>query len=480
MMKFNISFALLLILFVIQSCKLPQPLMKTDDKVAADTEQMYPVMDSVSVGNISRTLFFTDTVLQQLIDAAIAQNFDLLMADQQVRIAEIMLFVNSALNKPTLSATINAQADRFGFYTMNGIGNYDMNKSPNVTPEMRVPDPVPDLMVGVRSQWEIDVWGRLKNLKNQAMQQVNATRDERQWLVTQLVAEISTLYYQWAALNYEQEVIRRNIELQEKALDIVEALKTGGRATELAVQQFQAQVYRTSAIQHQLAREIIETESYIHFLCGRYPGNIAAGTPIMQQELPLIVQKGIPSGILQQRPDISAALSRLSAAYEQTEAARKAFLPSFNIGAYLGLQGFRMPAFFNAESITAGLAGNIMAPLLQRRQIRGQYAVSEAEHELAWLDYKKRVRFAVMEVHNSLKGIEALGAQFSVKQKELDALRTAVRTANDLYTNGYANYLEVITAQQSLLDADLQLVQLRLQQMQYIIRLYRSTGGGWK
>jgi outer membrane protein TolC len=200
----------------------------------------------------------------------------------------------------------------------------------------------------------------------------------------------------------------------------------------------------------------------------------------MQQELPLIVQKGVPSGILQQRPDISAALSRLSAAYEQTEAARKAFLPSFNIGAYLGLQGFRMPAFFNAESITAGLAGNIMAPLLQRRQIRGQYAVSEAEHELAWLDYKKRVRFAVMEVHNSLKGIEALGAQFSVKQKELDALRTAVRTANDLYTNGYANYLEVITAQQSLLDADLQLVQLRLQQMQYIIRLYRSTGGGWK
>lgn len=468
------------IVTALPSCKLPQPLSKTSEKVASDSEALMFLNDSVNTGSKPRHLFFTDTVLQNLIDAAVANNFELLQANQQLRMAEVIHFVNGALNRPTLDATINAQADRFGFYTMNGIGNYDMNKSQNVTPEMRVPDPVPDLMVGLRSMWEIDVWGRLKNLKNMALQNMKATEAERQWLTTQLVGEIGTLYYEWSALTYEQEVLNRNIQLQEAGFEIVQALKTGGRATELAVQQFKAQVFRTRALRHQLARQIIEAESRIHYLCGRFPGKIGLGTPIMQQPLPDVLQTGIPSRLLEQRPDISAALYRLSAAYEQSEAARKAFLPSFTIAGYLGFQGFRLPAFFNAESITAGLAGNALAPLLQRRQIRGQYALSAAEHEMAWLEYKKRVRIAAMEVYNSLKGMETLSEQFQLKEKELEALKTAVKTANELYINGFANYLEVITAQQSLLEADLELVQLRRSQMQYIIQLYRSTGGGWQ
>jgi NodT family efflux transporter outer membrane factor (OMF) lipoprotein len=461
------------------SCKIPQSVTHPNVRIAGDSAAARVLTDSFSTGQIPRQMFFTDTVLQSLIEAAVRNNFELLIAGQQVRKAEVFLYVNSALRQPTLEATLNGQADRFGFYTMNGIGNYDMNKSPNVTPGMRVPDPVPDVMLGMRSRWEIDIWGKLKDLKNSALENSLASRQDRQWLVTQVVAGVSRLYYEWMALYYEQQVLDRNIQLQERALEIVQALKSGGRATELAVQQFQAQVYRTTALRYQLGRQMIETESNIRFICGDFPSALSHGTPIMQQALPVVTQQGIPASLLGQRPDIAAALHRLSAAYAQTEAARKAFLPSFTISSYVGFQGFKMPSFFNIESLTAGLAGNMAAPLLQRRQIRGQYAITEADHQIAWLAYQQNVRQAVMEVYNALKGIENLQAEFGTKEKELEVLRSAVGTANDLYTNGYANYLEVITAQQSLLEADLELVQLKKNQMQYIIHLYRSTGGGW-
>jgi NodT family efflux transporter outer membrane factor (OMF) lipoprotein len=471
-------FVFIFLLFGI-SCKIPQPVTHPDIRLASDSIVAKELTDSISTGQVPRQLFFTDTVLQNLINEAVNKNFELLIANQHVRIAEIFLYVNGALRQPTLEATLNGQVDRFGFYTMNGIGNFDMNKSPNVTPQMRVPDPVPDVMIGLRSRWEIDIWGRLKDLRNSALENSMATRQDRQWLVTQLVAQVSILYYEWMALHYEQQVLDRNIQLQERALEIVQALKSGGRATELAVQQFQAQVYRTTSLRYQLGRQMIETESHIRFLCGDFPGSLKAETTIMQQQLPPVLQQGIPSALLEQRPDIAGALHRLSAAYAQTEAARKAFLPSFTISSYIGFQGFRLPSFFNIESLTAGLAGNVAAPLLQRRQIRGQYAVSEAEHQIAWLFYQQNVRQAVMEVYNALKGIENLQSEYNTKESELKVLRLAVGTANDLYINGYANYLEVITAQQSLLEADLELVQLKKNQMQYIIQLYRSTGGGW-
>lgn len=479
--KNNASFVtvtLLLTAMAIIGCKLPKPLTAPEALVATDIPIHPKLQDTLVTGVVSRSDFFTDTLLLQLIDSALANNFDLLNAGQQVRIAEAVAFVNSALNKPTLSASLGAKATRFGFYTMEGVGNFDMNKSPNLTPEMQVPNIVPDFFLGIQSAWEADIWGRLKNLRNSAAENMLATQLERQWLATQLVAQVATLYYEWSALTYEIEVINRNVALQESALDIVKALKVGGRATQLAVQQFEAQVDRTRALQFQLTRQLAETEGEINFLCGRYPTKLLTGTPIMQQALPQLALTGVPSEVLKQRPDIAVSLHRLSSAYQQTEAARKAFLPAFHISGFLGFQGFHLPAFFNAQSITAGLAGNAMAPIFQRRQIRGQYAVSEAEHQMSWIEYRKRVRLASMEVYNNLKAIEALSQQFLWKERELKTLQSAISTANDLYTNGFANYLEVITAQQTLLEADIELVQLRKTQLQYTIQLYRALGGG--
>jgi len=139
-----------------------------------------------------------------------------------------------------------------------------------------------------------------------------------------------------------------------------------------------------------------------------------------------------------------------------------------------------LPSFFNAESIATGLAAQMSAPLLARRQIRGQYTIAESELDLHWLEYKRIFREAVAEVQTSLQGIANLRAQFDLKRQELDVLRNAVNISNELFSNGYANYLEVITAQQSLLEADIELVQIKKQQLQTLVMLYRNTGGGWK
>lgn len=463
------------------SCKIPERLPRQQQLELPPATFMQAGADTTSIGDLPFQQLFTDPVLGRLIDTMLAYNFELRQADKRIEIAQASFLMNSRLNRPTLDAVIGAQADKFGFYTMNGVGNYDMNKSSNITPEMRVPDPfVPDLFVGVRSRWEIDLWGKMRAMRQASQQRLLAEQTGRQWLQTQLVAELSSLYYEWIALRYEQEVIDRNVKLQENALEIVKALKAGGRATELAVQQFSAQVYRTSAIRFVLAQQIAVAENRLNYLCGNFPASLAAGMPVMQQQLPGLVKAGIPAGLLSRRPDIKMVFHEFSAAFNDLEAARAAFLPTLAITPYFGLQGFRLPAFFNAESITTGLAAQLGAPLLARRQIRGQYAVANAELDRQWLEYKRIFREAVAEVQTSLQAILNLQQQFELKEKELEVLRAAVTTSNDLFTTGYANYLEVITAQQGLLEADIELVQIKKMQLQNIVQLYRSTGGGWR
>ncbi|MCU0375840.1 MAG: TolC family protein [Chitinophagaceae bacterium] len=469
------------IIVLAASCKIPEKLSRQPELEQPPAGYFNGSTDSATIGDLSYQQLFTDPVLNNLIDTMLAYNFELRQADKRIEMAQASFLINSRLNRPTLDAMVGAQADKFGFYTMNGIGNFDMNKSENITPDMRVPDPfVPDLFIGVRSRWEIDLWGRMRAMRKASQQRLFAEQTGRQWLQTQLVAELSTLYFEWIALRYEQEVIDRNVKLQENALEIVKALKAGGRATELAVQQFSAQVYRTSGLRFVLGQQIAVAENRMNYLCGRFPASLSSGMPIMQQQLPEVVKAGIPSGLLSRRPDIKMVFHEFSAAFNDVEAARAAFLPALAITPYFGLQGFKLPAFFNAESITTGLAAQLGAPLLARRQIRGQYAIANAELDRQWLEYKRIFREAVAEVQTSLQAILNLQQQFELKNKELEVLRAAVTTSNDLFTTGYANYLEVITAQQGLLEADIELVQIKKQQLQNIVQLYRSTGGGWR
>lgn len=462
------------------ACKIPAKSTRPQDDKALPEKYTVAPDDTLNVALQPAAVFFTDSALVKLIQAAINGNLQLADAAQRVRMAESMFTMNRALRQPTLEAGLRAQADRFGFYTMNGIGNYDLNKSNNILPEERIPNPVPEVMLGLRSQWEIDVWGRLRTLGEAAGQRLQTEKAWQRWMQTQVVAEVARHYYTLQALQVEKGVVERNIVLQQNALDVVKALKEGGRATELAVQQFSAQLYRTTTLRYALAQQLLETENAIRLLCGEYPAPLTVDSAAILKDPPKALSVGVPSALLANRPDVQAHLHTLEAAYLEKEAARAAFLPSFNIVGYVGWQSFKMPAFFDLRSIAFGLLSNVSAPLLQRRQVRGQYAISDAALQSSLLQYQHTLRSAVSEVYNMIKANENLEQQIELRNKELETWRAAVSTANSLYVSGYATYLEIITAQQSLLDADLELVRLRERQWHAVIALYRATGGGWQ
>ncbi len=476
--KYSIAVAGAIVLFT--SCNVPQKIIQPENISRMPASYRDADADSNSIAAQPWKTFFADSMLQKLIDTALANNPDLLSAEQQVNIAGTYVSMSKALTMPSLDGVINMQADRYAFYTMNGVGNADLNKSSNITPDMRIPDVVPDYLVGVRSQWEIDVWGKLRNMKKSAASRYLATVQGKLFLQTNLVAEVAYLYYELLGLDYEIEVVRKNIMLQEQALELVKAQKLGGRATELAVLQFEAQTKRTGGIEFAVKQQITVTENQLNRLLGRYPQKIIRGPLLMNLVIPGKISAGIPSNLLLNRPDVHAAMHELTASYADVAVARAMYFPSFIISPYIGLQGFRLPAFFNATSIATGIAGNITGPIFNRRKIRGQYRINEAQAKQAWLNYNKSLQTAVMEVQNNLQGIVNLNNQFILKEGEVSSLSTAIGTANDLYTNGYANYLEVITAQKSLLDAEIELTLLKKVQLQIMVGLYRSAGGGYR
>lgn len=465
---------------MLTACNVPKAILQPDVIVGLPATFLQANADSHSIATTPFKLFFTDAVLQQLIDTALTKNIDLLSTGQQINIAGNYYNMSKALTIPTLEAVINTQVDRYAFYTMNGIGNYDLNKSNNITKDMRIPNTVPDLMIGLRSQWELDVWGKLKNMKKSALARYLGTIKGKLFLQTNIIAEVAYHYYELLGLDFEIDIVKKNIILQQNALEIVKAQKLGGRATELAVLQFEALVYKTRAIEYGVRQQIAETENRLNLLLGRYPQAIRRGEGLMQLNLSVNIASGVPANLLLMRPDVNRAMYDLTAAYRDLAVARAMYYPAFNITPYLGFQGFRLPAFLNAQSIAAGIAGNIAAPLFNRKKIRGNYSISEAQAKQAWLGYNKTMQTAVMEVQTSLQGIYNLNNQYALKQEEVKELTSAIGTANDLYANGYANYLEVITAQKSLVDAEIELTLMKKVQFQTMVALYRASGGGWK
>ncbi|MBA4260053.1 MAG: RND transporter, partial [Chitinophaga sp.] len=298
-------------------------------------------LDSNSIAVLPKKLFFPDKALQLLIDTAIQYNADIRIAVQRIAAARAGVGIAQGLTKPGLDAIVSTGVDKFGDYTMNGLGNYDMNLSSNIRKDQRIPLNMPDFFLGFRSTWEADIWGKLSNQKKAAYSKFLATEQARQWVTTQLVAQVANLYYELLALDKELEILKNNITLQENAVEIVKIQKEGGRATELAVQQFTAQLLGTKSMLNVIQQRIVQTENTLSAISGKYDLSIKRGTPITELTIPEEIQIGIPAQLLVNRPDIREAELLLEAAGAELEASRKAFLPSLNISAYTALNSFK-------------------------------------------------------------------------------------------------------------------------------------------
>lgn len=436
--------------------------------------------DSTSIAHLTWKQFFEDEVLRSLIDTALNNNFDLQNTLQHIAIARANLLGAKGMMLPSLDGFVSAAADKYGKYTMTGVGNFDTNLSQNINEDQKVTTrPTQDYFIGLKSTWEVDLWGKLKSRKKAAAARLLATEKGRQWVTTQLVVEVASYYYELLALDNKLEIIRRNLELQERGVEIIEAQKEGGRATSLAVQQFNAQLLQTKSLELQTELDIIRLENELNVLLGRLPASIPRGVSIRQQPVPEVVNAGLPAELLRKRPDIAEAELLLEASKANTVAARKAFFPSLTLTPYLAFNAFKLPLLFANGSIAYGLLGGLTQPLFNRYQLKADFSIANAEQIIAFNNYQKNVVTGYQEVLSSLKSIDLYKKIVNVNQAEVETLTDAVTSANDLYISGYANYLEVITAQKGVLEAELNRTASQKQLLLSLLDLYRSLGGGW-
>ncbi len=436
--------------------------------------------DSVGIAGQNWRTFFGDEPLVALIDTALRANLDLRIATQRIEQARATVDYSRGFLAPQVNTVATAGLDRYGRNTLNGVGNYDTNLSDNVQGNRLIPDPTPDFFVGARSTWEIDIWGKLRNRRRAAYVRLLGSESGRRAVTTGLVAEVARQYFGLLALDGELEIIQKNIAYQSNALELVRVQKQAGRVTELAVQQFAAQLLNTRSRQGQVQQQIVETENELNRLLGRYPQPIARGRSLQTRELPGQVVTGLPARMLLRRPDIRQAELELQATSVDVDVARAEFLPSLSLTGYLGLNSFRVGTLVNPASIAAGLLGGLSAPVFNRRFIRANYRGSVAQSREAFYRYQQTIVNGFSEVTTSLRGVENYRQVAELQAEEVRTLTNAVNISNDLFRSGYATYLEVITAQRNVLEAELALISTKRAQFLSLTNLYRDLGGGWE
>jgi NodT family efflux transporter outer membrane factor (OMF) lipoprotein len=429
-----------------------------------------------SIATINWRDYFTDPQLLKLIDAAIHTNMDLQIALQRIEISRSSVKIAKGALLPQVNLNFDGGVRKFGRYTMDGAGN----ASTEITPGQIVPENLPDMYLGIQSSWEVDVWGKLRSQKKSALANYLATVEGTKFVISNLVTEVAVNYNELLALDYELDIVRQTIKKQEEALDVIKIQKEAGRANELAVQQFKAQLLNTQVLETTVKQQIIEVENKINFLLSRYPQKIERSKAIELKELPQQIAAGFPSQLLANRPDIREAELQIEASQFDLKAAKAAFYPDFNITANFGFQAFNPEFLFSSPaSIAYPMMGSIVAPIINRNALEAQFNTAKANQLTAMYNYQKTILNAYVEVANQLASIQNLQQVKTLKSQQSEVLVESVVTANELYKYARASYLEVLIAQQNALQSRIDLINVSKQQRLASISIYKALGGGW-
>lgn len=438
-----------------------------------------PKQQAVSVE--SWRTFFTDSLLIELIDSGLTHNFDVRIAYQKVMQTRAGLQFTKGIRMPNLGLNVSAGQRRYADYTIDGVGNYDTQFSPNINDKQILPNPVPDYYVGLYSSWEIDLWGRLKNKKRAALARFMAGEHGRNWVITNLIAEISSAYYKLMVLDQELLIIQENIQLQENALAIVEAQKATGKSNELAIELISSQVLNARALSLEVKQSIIIEENKINFLVGRYPMPVNRTRFNKEEEISKTAEVNIPSDMLANRPDIKAAEYELKAQHADVKSAKAAFYPSLTLNGNLGYQAFNAALLFESPaSIAYNITGGLIMPLINRRALKADLMHSKASQQEAYVNYEKTIVKSFTEVFQLTQQLENYNTMQKIKTDQVEVLEKSVSTSKDLFVYNRASYLEIITAQQNYLKSQIELLDIRYQKTLINIHLYKALGGGWK
>lgn len=441
----------------LSSCHIYRAYERPSTVTVSDSLYRQPVAaeDTTSLASLSWKELFTDPQLQQLIEAGLAHNTDLGIARLKVKEAEALLMTSRLSYLPSVSLT-----------PQGTLTSLDGNK------------PSKTYSLAVSADWEIDLFGKLLNAKRGAQAALEQSEAYRQAVQTQLVAAIANSYYTLLMLDEQLDITRRTADTWTESLRTMKALKRAGQATEMAVAQTEASKLAVDASVLSIERQINEMENSLSTLLGMSPQEVGRST-LEAQQFPDSLSTGIPLQLLSHRPDVRQCESQLAVAYYATNSARSAFYPGITMNGSAGWTNAAGAAITNPGQWLLSAVGSLVQPLFNRGKNIANLKIAKAQQEEALLTFQQSLLDAGAEVNDALVQWQTARKRIQLDEQQCTSLQSALRSSELLMQHSSQNYLEVITARQALLQAELNTVTDRFDEIQGVINLYHALGGGY-
>ena len=425
--------------------------IKTDGLYGQGVE----TVDTMTLGNISWQEMFTDPYLQQLIQQGLDNNTDLQSAYWRVKEAEA-----------TLKSARLAYLPSFNFAPNGGVSS--LTNPWNATWTYTVP---------ATASWEVDIFGKLTNSKRRAKALLAQSQEYQQAVRTQVIASVANLYYTLLMLDSQYEVTEETAAKWRQSVEAMRALKEAGYANEAGVAQYEANTLAIEASLHDLGYQRTQAENSLCSLLGEVPHTIARGR-LENQQLPDDLTVGVPLLMLSNRPDVRSAEYSLMQSYYATASARSALYPSITLSGTVGWTNNSGAGIVNPGKLIWNAAGSLLQPIFNANANRARVKIAKAQQEEALLSFQQTLLNAGAEVNNALTQVQTARSKTSLRRKQIAALERAVESTELLMRHGTSTYLEVLTAQQSLLSSQLTQISDRFDEIQGIVNLYQALGGG--
>ncbi len=413
---------------------------------------------------------FKDEQLQQLIHAALERNYDLRTAVANVEAARANLGITRSNQFPNVGASGSIQ-----FTRLSRDGSLALPETFAPSQNRTWGEAGLNLL-----SYEVDIWGRLRRATEAARANLLSADENRKAVITTLISDVATDYFTLRELDYELDISRRTLDTRRQSLALIQSRQSGGVATQLDLRQGEQLVYTASETIPALQQQIEQTENQISLLLARNPGNIARGGSLTEQRFPPEVPTGLPSALLERRPDIRAAEQNLIAANANIGVAKAAYFPQISLSGFLGGQSTQLASLFNGPHSAWSFVPQITQPIFTAGRLKSGVRLAEAQQQAALIQYEKAIQTAFTEVSNALIAHQRLRESRIEQEALVTALTDRKRLAYVRYEGGVDTLLNALDADRDLFQAELALSQIRLNELLSVVQLYKALGGGWQ
>ena len=446
---------------------------KKPPKPPVDTPPMFRgtppgPFDSRSIADTKWFDIFRDERLRELIDEAIRYNYDLREAIAHVDEAAAAMGITRSEQFPTIGASADITTER---RSRDGV--------------VTIPEPIKrdrtfgSVLLNLLT-FELDIWGRLRKQTQAARADLEATREAHYAVLTTIISDVATSYFNLRELDFELEVAKRTLLSRQESLRIIKLRQTRGVSTMLEVRQAEELVYSASEVIPALEQAIEQQENFISYLTGKNPDAIPRGQSLTEQTMPPTIPAGLPSDLIERRPDIRAAEQQLIAADARIAVAKKAFFPRITLTGFLGFESAQLTSLFSGSRSVWGFLPQVTQPIFTGGRLKSNVKFTKAQKDVFLVNYQRVIQNSFREVSDSLVAHRKVKEVRTERELLVATLQDRVRLAYLRYNGGVSNLLEALDADRSLFDAERSLAQARRDELLSVVQLYKALGGGWQ